>query len=141
MTDPEDSTEGENDSPDDGLPKAAGAYTGSSEDGLKSVEYEQDPKTKWILFAVGFLGWYFINGSVWFLWSPNQNTLGGQGYGIILNLLLLPANGIALLIFGIIRSTRRIALGILAALALNFFISLFLGLSTNATCFIPFFIK
>ena len=141
MPDPEDSTEGKTVSPGDEQPKASGTYARSSGDGLKSVEFEQDLKTKRILFAVGFFGWYLINGGAWFLYSPNQNALGGQGYGIVLNLLLLPANAVLLLIFAIIRSTRRVALGILAAVAFNFFISLLLGLSTNATCFIPFFIK
>lgn len=103
-------------------------------------EPEMDAKTKWIMFASGFLGWYLVTGAIWFAINPKFSGYDGA-YGLFINLLCLPANMIALLILAINRSTRRIAFGILVAMALNFFISLALGLTYNGPCFIPFFIK
>ena len=72
---------------------------------------------------MGFVGWYLVS------W-PLVRPLG-------LNLFLL--NIIALIVLALIKTTRRVAGGILIALALNFTISLILGLRLNALCFIPFF--
>lgn len=72
---------------------------------------------------MGFVGWYLVS---WALVRP----LG-------LNLFFL--NIIALIVLALIKATRRVAGGILVALALNFTISLILGLGLNALCFIPFF--
>ena len=73
--------------------------------------------------VMGFVGWYLVS---WALVRP----LG-------LNLFFL--NIIALIVLALIKATRRVAGGILIALALNFTISLILGLGLNALCFIPFF--
>ena len=103
-------------------------------------EPEMNGKKNSILFAVGFLGWYLVNGFVWFMLAPSGSVNGGQ-YGPIPNIIILPVNAIVLLILAIIRQTRQIALGILSAMVLNFFISLFFGMAYNGQCFIPFFIK
>jgi hypothetical protein len=87
------------------------------------------------MFAIGFLGWYLVN---IFAWS--HVPAGGYGLGVFFVFaIMLPFNIVALIVLGIIRSTRWVALGIVTALALNFLISLALGLTLNAQCLIPFF--
>lgn len=101
----------------------------------------EDERVKWEKsgrFAAGFLGWYLVNGLIWLLFSGG--SLNGEG-ALILNFLIFPLNVIALLIFAFNRSTRFFALGLLGALAVNFVISLVIGLQFNAMCFIPFFIQ
>ncbi len=94
---------------------------------------EPIPKAvKWRDFAIGFVGWFLVNGLLWFLAS----RLGRGGIGC----LLFPANLGALIILGVIRRTRWMALGILSALALNFLIALVRNMAFNGLCFIPFFI-
>ena len=100
---------------------------------------QPDPRNKWGLFATGFFGWSIINVAVWKSISPGPQSHDPLGY--ILNLFILPGNALILIILASIRRTRWMALGILAALALNFLISLLLGLTTNAVCFVPFLIK
>jgi len=94
-----------------------------------------DNRRKWLLFAVGFLGWYLVNGLIWLILLRASGSNGFE------NLLICPANGILLVILGINRPTRFVALGILVALAANFVISIIAGLVFNAQCFIPFFIR
>jgi len=94
-------------------------------------EPEIDSDKKWTLFVTGFLGWYGINGIFWLIVSLNP----------FYNLLILPVNVLALIIFALNRTKRWISLGILSALAVNLFISLVMSLQFNAICFIPFFIK
>ena len=94
------------------------------------------PGWNWPHFVGGLLGWYAVNWASWGLvggFSTGENIIG--------NLICLPVNLLVLLILAIIRQTRWVALGILAALAINFAISLLLGLQFNAICFIPFIIK
>ena len=62
-----------------------------------------------------------------------------ESYAFISNIYILPANLIALIILAFVR--RRVALGILVALAVNFVIAIILGLFINVICFIPFFVK
>lgn len=102
---------------------------------------------EWLKFAVGFFGWYLASGIAWSQYSaPPAAADDRQGYGVLMNmaffsLLYLAIAVVLLLVFAVTPSTRSIAKGLLLALALNFFISLLLGLTTNANCFIPFFIK
>ena len=98
-----------------------------------------DPRVKWILFAVGFFGWYIFNTKAWF--SVMENGPDKQGYYPLFNLVMLPANLLILFILAKIHRTRWAAFGILAAVAVNFLISLILGLGNNAICFIPFLFK
>ncbi len=60
---------------------------------------------------------------------------------MMVNLLLFPGNLFALTLLTVIRSTRWVGFGILAALALNLYVSLVLGVTMNGLCFIPFMIK
>ncbi len=97
---------------------------------FKGVPDEPLPqRIKWVMIVGGFLGWYALN-YLLFLWAaPNSGMW----------LCALPANILLLIILAIIRGTRWIALGILAALALNFVVSLALSLNWNAVCLTPFF--
>jgi hypothetical protein len=83
--------------------------------------------------VIGFVAWYVINGLIW--WGGTSN------YRFFLAIFTLPGNIIALLICAIVPRLRRVALGILIAIALNLVISLVLGMMTNALCFVPFFNK
>ena len=93
------------------------------------------PLSKTIDFVFGFFGWFFIYGIVW-LMNIKANPYSGQ-FGI--EAILFPL-AIGLPIF---LTTRRkyIAWGIASALALNLFISLFLGMFLNGVCAIPFFVS
>jgi len=82
----------------------------------------------------GFLGWYVINILIWLL----AGTKPGDAPEAFLNLLLFPANVVTLIVLAIIKSTRRIAFGVVVALAFNLLVSLVMGVSYNAWCFIPF---
>jgi hypothetical protein len=91
-------------------------------------------------FAIGFLGWYIINGALWLIINPGPLNEGSFANGL-LGCITFPLNIIALIIFAAIKRTRWIAFGILCALALNLVISLIIGMSLNGWCFIPFYIK
>lgn len=98
------------------------------------VRNPTDQKRKyWLFFAIGFIGWYLMNGIIWALapFSKNFNS-----YNVVLT---LPGNILVLLILATIKRTRWIAFGMLAAIALNFLISLVLGLFNQAVCLVPFF--
>ncbi|MGC1376132.1 MAG: hypothetical protein WA821_07920 [Anaerolineales bacterium] len=86
-----------------------------------------------IEIGVGFVAWYVINGLIW--WGGTSN------YRFFLAIFTLPGNLIALLICAIVPRLRKVALGILIAIALNLVITLVLGMLTNALCFVPFFNK
>ena len=93
---------------------------------------------------MGLVGWYAVNGITWFLLLPPSRSSYQNSYGIEIALFsvgLIPFNIIFLLILASIPRTRMIVLGILIAMALNFMISLLLGMTMNAFCFIPFFNK
>jgi hypothetical protein len=85
----------------------------------------------------GFFGWYLINSIIWLLIISNL----GYGEYVFLNLFIFPINLLALIVLSARKSTRKIGLGILLALALNLFLSLLVGLSVNGVCFIPFYVK
>jgi len=84
----------------------------------------------------GFFGWYLINSIIWLLIS----TRGYAEY-VFLNLFIFPINLLTLIVLSVIKSTRKIGLGILIALALNLLLSLMVGLTINGVCFIPFYVK
>ena len=94
-------------------------------------------------FWLGFVGWFIVNGVWWWIIFRLSTLDAGDGLttlGLILLLfsaLALPANLGALLLAAILR--RRVAGGLLAALALNWVIALTQGAFTNAMCGIPFF--
>jgi len=92
------------------------------------------------LFAVGFLGWFLVNGLVWLLISRGEMNLEEQEGMVFINALcVLPLNLAIMLLLLWKKFTRMISLGILTAYGVNLIISLILGLSTNAACLIPFF--
>ena len=103
------------------------------------VEPQPPPLTrneKIFRFLVGFLGWYAVNGLLWYLvGNPNE------GENFILLLCSFPANVLALLVLSLAKRTRLIGFGVLAAVALNLLISLILGVLQNAFCFVPFYLK
>jgi len=82
----------------------------------------------------GFFGWYVINIMIWLL----AGSTPGNDADIFINLLLFPANILVLIILAIIKSARRVASGVLVALAFNLLVSLVMGASLNGWCFIPF---
>jgi len=94
------------------------------------------PFFKQIDFWLGFIGWYLVNGLIWWGFGPGATT---SSYGPVPALILLPANVVVLLITAFVRS--RFAGGMLAAYALNFVIATFMGATVNATCAIPFFYR
>ena len=89
--------------------------------------------TKRIDAASGFVGWFLINGLVW------GSTDGGEA--LIIPILCFSVNVITLFILAAIPPTRWIALGILAAWAINFILSMIFGVIGNGSCLVPFFIE
>ena len=93
-------------------------------------------------FSIGFFAWWLINGIAWFgLTSDAANSMGENG--LLLFICVIPLFYLSQLVAIIVFAFRRgwIALGSISAIALNLFITLVLGLTFNATCFIPFFIS
>ena len=92
-------------------------------------------------FLSGFTGWWVINGLFWF--GANSDYLNSMGENALLVFIcVVPAFYLAQLVTLIILAFRRgwIALGVTSAISLNLVITLMAGLTTNATCFIPFFV-
>lgn len=74
--------------------------------------------------TLAFIGWYVI-----------ASILAPVSFGLITT----PATLIALLVFGLSKDKKRIAGGILVAVAFNFLMSLILGSFLGAVCFVPFY--
>ena len=106
-------------------------------------EPKTEPARKFKLtwgFVIGLLGWFVVNGLLWLWWiSPGERTVGSEEW-LAINMLCFPLNVGILFVLGLIKTTRPIAAGILAAMGLNFIISLIFGLTLNAVCLLPFFI-
>ena len=96
------------------------------------------PLYQWLLFAIGFFGWYL---ATYWIWPGLIAGDNGSGDYIILNIIIFPVNIILLRILAAIPPARPISLGILAAIAMNFAISVIEGLWMNAMCLIPFYVK
>lgn len=83
----------------------------------------------------GFFGWYLFNTAAFFIFRYDRSSYFSLA-------MLWPFVNIGvLLIFASVKDTRRVALGILIAVALNLFISLALGTFFNALCFFPFYVR
>jgi hypothetical protein len=80
-------------------------------------------------FLIGFLGWWLVNVPLYLLADRAQGAQGSF-------LFIFTLNVIALLVMAF--ANRWVALGIVAAVALNLVISLFLGQFFNVFCWIPF---
>lgn len=93
---------------------------------------------KWRLFIAGFLGWFLFAGLFWFLLielsSSNPNLM------VSINIVWFIFTIVVMLFFALNKSTRMFSLGILAAIAVNLFISIALGMTYDAICFKPFFV-
>jgi hypothetical protein len=104
---------------------------------LETAQPTRKFKITW-QFTAGFLGWFLVNGVFWLLLSGGIKL---DEYEILDRLcFVLPLNLVTLIGLIWIKKTRQVAQGILAALGLNFFVSLVLGLFYNSFCLIPFFI-
>ncbi len=99
-------------------------------------------RRRWLLAGAGFLGWYIVNGLFWLIYVqlPTKDPNAIYGLSPYLNMAMLATviNVILLIVLVLIRRTRWIAQGVLAAWAVNMAISLVLGLSFNALCLTPF---
>jgi hypothetical protein len=85
----------------------------------------QRPFYKQIDFWAGFIGWYVVNGALWGLILQTHSPA-------LLAFFVPLANLVVLVITAFVR--RRLAGGMLLAIALNFLIAIVLGLFTNAVC-------
>ena len=81
---------------------------------------------------IGFLGWFIINGLIWVL--INFVIYHYRVLGFIF--LIFPINIAVFVVLSFVR--RQVALGILAAYALNLLITLGLGLSFWGVLGVPF---
>lgn len=93
-------------------------------------------------FLIGLVGWFLVNGLLWFMigngsFRPSDAETGATMAAIC----AFPANVGVLLFLTIKKNTRRLAGGMLTAIAINLVIALIIGLSFNATCFVPFFVN
>ena len=88
-------------------------------------------------FLAGFFGWYAVNGVVWYILK--SGSLEFVGEAILVNAFAFPINILALIVFSIIKRTRKFGFGLLAAIALNLLLSILLGVFFNGICFVPFF--
>ena len=85
---------------------------------------------------LGFVGWYALNIVIWTLFGARPgDELGETG---VMLLLVFPFHILVLFMLLVIKSTRKFAYGAVAAIAVNFVMSLVMGLITNALCFVPF---
>lgn len=92
-----------------------------------------------IQMVYGFVGWYVVNG---IFWQALANLSLNTNYNLVTVLFPLPANLLVLIILAVMPWTRKIALGMLAAIAVNLVLSLALGVFINGVCFFaPFYVK
>ena len=93
-------------------------------------------------YIIGFVGWFLVNGVLWSALTASVSApRNGNEFGpFTLGICTLPIGFVVLLVLTYVPKTRKIGWGALAAIFLNLFISLILGLSNNAVCFVPFFI-
>jgi len=94
---------------------------------------------KFIEFAIGFVGWFIVNGAIWA--GIATGDFGAQRSLFLLfpNIFILPANLLALIILAFVRSS--VALGLLTAYTVNFLLALIMGLLLYGVCWIPFYIR
>ncbi len=86
---------------------------------------------------IGFFGWYLVNGLLWFaLTGASFDAAQAPAQALC---LLFAVNFLLPVVLGLSKAARWMALGILAALALNFLVSLLVGTIINGICFVPFF--
>ncbi len=80
-------------------------------------------------FLIGFLGWWLVNVPLWLLLDRVSGAVA----------FMIPVFIVQVIVLIIMAFVNRwVALGLVAAIALNFIISIFLGLFLNMLCWIPF---
>jgi len=86
-------------------------------------------------FVLGFVGWYLLNGLMYFCSFAFLTYVSSEQDAISLALLVVPlvVNIVGLILLGLTR--RWIALGALAAFALLLLATLVIGLLVYAICF------
>ncbi len=90
-------------------------------------------------FAAGFLGWYLVMVLLYgLMFRGTSSSTNDEGLIICTGSIFLLQVGVFIFVL-LIKELRDIAWGMLSAIGVNFVVSLALGLSTNAVCFVPFF--
>ncbi len=97
------------------------------------------PAIKRRQFLIGFAGWCLATGSIWLVLS--RELSGNWFVQLLVSGTLFLVNIGLLAGLGSSRRVRWVALGMLAAVALNLLISLALGAWFSVVCFVPFFIR
>jgi hypothetical protein len=118
------------------------APSGGPSSGTRSAKRPEIPISraeKFLGFAIGFGGWFLINGVIWL--GLLQGTATRSWTNTSSELIMLPINILAPIILGVIRQTRWEALGVLSALAFNLVVALIIGAFFNGVCFVPFFVR
>ena len=88
-----------------------------------------ETKRKWLKFLGGFMGWFLV--STWAF------ALADTGSNEGLWLIYLPVNVVAMVALAFWNRTKWISLGIVSAMAVNFFIALLIRPTYEAFCFVP----
>jgi len=108
----------------------------------QSVVKQPVPRSRRIWrFAMGFLGWYLAMGLFFLALFPDVNLSSpsaDEGL-LICSGIIFPIQLLALILFLVIKEVRNVGWGMLSALGVNLMISLVMGFTTNAFCFVPFF--
>lgn len=91
-------------------------------------------------FLIGFLGWWLVNILLWRILVPVplSHLRGYQGSESLICAAPIIFGMNVFLLIRMAFANRWIALGLLAAFAVNLVISLLLGLAANAACWVPF---
>ncbi|HEX6035777.1 MAG TPA: hypothetical protein VFY83_15150 [Anaerolineales bacterium] len=88
-----------------------------------------ETKNKWLKFLGGFVGWFLISTLVF--------AAGQMGAGGCLWVLYLLINVVVMMALAVRKGTQWISLGIVSAMAVNFFVAMMLRPFYEAICFFP----
>lgn len=89
---------------------------------------DTETKRKWLKFLGGFVGWFLVSTLVFAIAQAGSDFLW---------LLYLPINVLVLVILAFSKRTQWISLGIMSAMAANFFIAMAVRPLYEAICFVP----
>ena len=108
--------------------------------GSQPSKPHQSQKTRWILFTVGFVGFFLINGIGLAILNFVPNYLNGplEFLNPLVNLtgfFCLILDLVLIVVLSIISKTRWIVFGFLAAMGVSFLITLLLGIFVIVACF------
>jgi len=97
-------------------------------------ENTSSPTTSnWFKFLGGVLGWFVVNTFIY----VTLNRLTDYITAMVLWLGVLLLNVVVMIVLLVIKKTRMIVYGMVAAMALNFAIAISLLMTNQAMCFIP----